>query len=394
MNSRSNQTTHLWDYPWVRDLALIIGGVIVLWLVYTIRSVTAPILIGLGFAYIFNPMVTLVHRKLRWPRWVTTSLILLWAYVVLASVLLWVIPPTISQTVQLSSTVSHFAIKHADTLEPYWQMIAQQASDDPSQTVTSLADSLQDMDLNYGALGKVLLRTLNIGMGAIGSAFNMAMYLGLVAVIISFCFFFFSWKFGPILAWFDPLIPLDVRERSLTMLREMDRATHAFIRGRLIQAAVMGILLSLGWWMVDVRFWLLLGLICGILNLIPYAAVIGCAAAVALSCMYGVGEEQSFDWGLILWPSAVYVAVQLIDGWVVEPIVQGKATNLDPLSVLLAVMIGGALMGLLGMLLAIPLASCLKILGTQWIVPQLKDYAQSRPPETPPEVSSENSTRE
>jgi predicted PurR-regulated permease PerM len=72
----------------------------------------------------------------------------------------------------------------------------------------------------------------------------------------------------------------------------------------------------------------------------------------------------------------VYLIAQLADGWLVEPVVQGKATNLDPLTVMLAVIIGGSLAGLLGMLLAIPFAACGKILAREVILPELRQFAE------------------
>lgn len=159
----------------------------------------------------------------------------------------------------------------------------------------------------------------------------------------------------------------------------MDRSVAAFVRGRLVQAAVMGAILSIGWLLAGVPYWLLLGMGCGLLNLVPYAAVVGCLAAVAMACVHALaGPEAVFTWGVVIWPTVVYVAAQLIDGWIVEPLVQGKATDLDPLTVLLVVLIGGALAGLLGMLLAIPAAACVKILAREVILPKWHAYADSR----------------
>jgi len=80
-------------------------------------------------------------------------------------------------------------------------------------------------------------------------------------------------------------------------------------------------------------------------------------------------------WAVFVAPSLAYLVVQALDGWVVEPLVQGRATNLDPLSVLLAVLVGGALAGLAGMLVAIPVAACAKILGQEVVVPRLRELA-------------------
>ncbi|MFG0251187.1 MAG: AI-2E family transporter [Phycisphaeraceae bacterium JB051] len=469
------KNTHLWDYCWVRDLIFVLVVFAILWMAYSIRSITAPILIGFGFAYVFNPFVTWVNVKLRWPRWLVTLLILLFAYVGLLSTLIYVVPQAYQQGQQITQTVKTAIHKHSDEIDPFYRVILQQfpsiseslqtdddkASEDSEkpdqqtqdesksdsdqaktndkdkvsdkqiqqqakiveavveelakpddnsdqqQTDTANASknpggntaahassdaasgdensdvkkSLKDLNLNYPMLGRIVMRIFNVGVGAVGSAFNLASYLVLLLVIISFCFFFFSWKLGPILEWFKPLIPMDVRERTLHILSEIDKSTNAFIRGRLIQSLVMSVVLSIGWMFAGVPSWLLLGIICGFLNLIPYAASLGFLAALGLTLISATGDDTAFTWGLLIWPTVVYGVAQLADGWVVEPLVQGKATNLDPLTVMLAVIIGGALMGLLGMLLAIPLASSIKILGREWIVPELKAYAESRKPD-------------
>jgi predicted PurR-regulated permease PerM len=433
--------THLWDYCWVRDLLLLLGALAILWMAYSIRSVTAPILIGFGFAYVFNPFVTWANLKIKWPRWLITLLILLFAYVGLISIFIYVVPQAYKQGQQVTQTVRQSIKKHADQIDPFYRIVleqfpslgqtleetaqpqtdnastpqddnesptSEQATDKKAEVVTAVVDemakddtsaqsdettsdaspdlkhSLKDLNLNYPMLGRIIMRVFNVGVGAVGSAFNLASYLALLLVIVSFCFFFFSWKLGPILEWFRPLIPMDVRERTLHILSEIDRSTNAFIRGRLIQSMVMSIVLSIGWMFAGVPSWLLLGLLCGMLNLIPYAAALGFLAALGLTIMSATGGDTAFTWGLVIWPTAVYMIAQLADGWIVEPLVQGKATNLDPLTVMLAVIIGGALMGLLGMLLAIPLASSIRILGREWLVPELKAYAESRKPDKVP----------
>ncbi|MAX24585.1 MAG: hypothetical protein CMJ19_08775 [Phycisphaeraceae bacterium] len=469
------KNTHLWDYCWVRDLIFVLVIFAILWMAYSIRSITAPILIGFGFAYVFNPFVTWVNLKLKWPRWLITLLILLFAYVGLLSTLIYVVPQAYRQGQQITQTVKTAIHNHSDEIDPFYRLILEQfpsvseslqadddkssddvqksdnkseesnsdsqnaqtkdnenvsdkesqqqakiveavveelaktddnsqqsqtdtanASKNPAGNTTAMAShhasgeaagdasqkSLKDLNLNYPMLGRIVMRIFNVGVGAVGSAFNLASYLVLLLVIVSFCFFFFSWKLGPILEWFKPLIPMDVRERTLHILTEIDKSTNAFIRGRLIQSLVMSVVLSIGWMFAGVPSWLLLGIICGFLNLIPYAASLGFVAALGLTLISATGGQTDFSWMMLVWPTIVYGVAQLADGWVVEPLVQGKATNLDPLTVMLAVIMGGALMGLLGMLLAIPLASSIKILGREWIVPELKAYAESRKPDS------------
>lgn len=368
-----NHDRHLWDYRWVRDLLIILAVALIFYAAYVIRSVTAPILLGFGLAYVFNPLVCAARRYLRWPRWVTTAVIMVFCVTVAVAVLLFVVPPMIDQASSMVRDVGGFVEKSWPKLEPYWKQLTEGAAamaQSPSQI-----DTERLKGVNYGAIAGVLLKSLDIGVGAVGSVFGMATYLILVAVIVSFCFFFFSWRFEEIVCWFKPFVPANHRERTYEIAAMMDKSVAAFIRGRLIQATVMGIILSVGWWLAGVPYWLLMGMGCGMLNLVPYAAIVGCVSAVGLAVVHAMGND-GFTWAVVIWPCVVYLIAQLADGWVVEPVVQGKATNLDPLTVMLAVIIGGSLAGLLGMLLAIPFAACGKILAREVILPELRQFAE------------------
>ena len=218
-------------------------------------------------------------------------------------------------------------------------------------------------------------QSFNVGVGLVGTAVGFTSYLALAAVIITFCFFFFSWKFDAMLAWFEPFIPSRSRQHTLTMLQKMDMAVSSFVRGRLIQSLVMMTVLAIGWWIVDVPYWFLLGVLTGLLNVVPFLPAAGGLLAVILTVMTALANGGDFTWGLLLWPALVFMIAQALDGYLIEPVVQGKATNLDPLSVMLVVLVGGSLAGLLGMLLAIPLAACIKILMQEMVLPKVRAIA-------------------
>ena len=375
-----NSDPHLWEIRWVRDLAFLAIVVLVLWAAYLTRGVTAPILIVLVLAYIFNPLITWSNERCRLPRWAGATIIMVIVLVTFVGFVLWAVPLLITQIEELLGKLadyfkfvaSQFGI--ADDLSLLVQQIhgttfaMQSAGPDgtPTETPTSelVRPAAQAIMLIYQLIKSALLAVV-----------NFVTYVPVAAVIIAFCFYFFSWHWSGIIGWFGQFIPASSRDKTLDVLGKMDRSVSAFIRGRLIQALVMGVILSVGWGFFDVRYWLLLGMGCGMLNLVPFLAVVGWLAATGLAVIDRLSGSGDMTISLILWPTVVYLAAQLLDGWVVEPIVQGRATNLDPLTVLLAVLIGGSLAGLLGMLLAIPAAACIKILGQEVIVPRLRDYA-------------------
>jgi predicted PurR-regulated permease PerM len=135
-----------------------------------------------------------------------------------------------------------------------------------------------------------------------------------------------------------------------------------------------------------VPYALLLALLCGVLNLVPYASLIGLPTAILLTWIDQVSSPIGHPTvtGILIWPVVAYAIGQQLDAWVVEPLVQGRATGLDPLAILLSVLIGSALAGVFGMLLAVPIAACVKILNEEVLLPKFRAFLGSRHESDPP----------
>jgi predicted PurR-regulated permease PerM len=399
------QDKHLWEYKWVRDLAILLVVLLIVWAMYVTRSIMAPVVVGFGLAYVFNPLVKWAHDKHNMPHWGGALGVMGAAGLFVASLLLFVLPKLWEQGGMLVSSLHGYARALIKAFGPQLEGATEAARARLNQDTEQILAELRDID--FGMIRDALFKTLDIGVGAIGvvgEAVGVVTYLSLAAVVVSFCFFFFSWRFDQIVNWFKPLIPVGAQKRTYEVVGMMDECIAAIIRGRLIQSLVMGVILSIGWNIVGVPYWLLLGMGCGFLNLVPFAAAMGWIVAVALAVIDHIsgsiaaqtaahelalrsgdmlnGESAeltlqiSLSWSVLIWPTVVYAIAQLLDGWVVEPLVQGQATDLDPLTVLLVVLIGGSLAGLLGMLLAIPVAACVKILAREVILPQWREYAE------------------
>lgn len=433
-------STPVWQQRWFQWalgtlVVLALVGLIappILALLYATRSVIVPVLIGVGLAYAANPLVRLAHERLRVPRPASAVLIIVILTLILSGLGLYVVPRLAGQLngfyhnlpSYVDTAASYFEFDLPDAVDDWIESSRQGAGDEAGEGATPAAGTAASSSdqpaapanaarepgtsnvgdapitenliseatetVDWRTLGVMLAETFDLGLGVIGSAISFTTYLGLAAVVVCFVFVFFVWKFDEVLRWFVPFIPTDHRGRTLDLLGKMDRSVAAFIRGRMIQACALAVVLSFGWWLAGVPYWLLLGVAGGLLNLIPYAAVVSWPLAVLLAWLEATGGAGSgFAWQAIVWPTAVYMGGQLLDGWVVEPLVQGKATNLDPLTVLLAVLIGGALAGLLGLMLAIPVTACAKILAQEELLPRLRRWAERRPgsgksPSAPP----------
>jgi predicted PurR-regulated permease PerM len=154
----------------------------------------------------------------------------------------------------------------------------------------------------------------------------------------------------------------------------MDAVVAGFVRGRIVVSLIMGVMLAVGWKIAGVPYSIVLGLVVGLFCAVPYLGAVGVPVAVGLLAFKELGaiDGGMSWWAIILWPTIVYAVVQTIEGYVLIPMIAGKATNLDPVTILVVVLAGGSIMGIYGMLLAIPVAACVKIVCTDLLLPKIR----------------------
>jgi predicted PurR-regulated permease PerM len=130
-----------------------------------------------------------------------------------------------------------------------------------------------------------------------------------------------------------------------------------------------------------VPYAILLGLVTGIFSAVPYLGGVGLPIAIILLWVEQLtlppGVRMSTLW-IIGGPTLVYAIMQILETYVITPTIAGKATNLDPVTILVAVLAGGSVGGVYGMLLSIPVAACLKILLTDVVMPGVREWVKGQ----------------
>jgi predicted PurR-regulated permease PerM len=159
---------------------------------------------------------------------------------------------------------------------------------------------------------------------------------------------------------FISYIPNRYFEMSLNVIHKIDTQLGSYLRGQITEAFVVGILAILALWILDVQYYIVIGVFAGLANMIPYIGpVAGMIPALIVTIING-GEPI-----LLFYIIVAFAIVQLIDNILIQPLVLSRSVNLHPLIIVFAVLIGGKIFGLLGMLLAVPTAGILKVTSSE-----------------------------
>lgn len=227
-------------------------------------------------------------------------------------------------------------------------------------------------------------RVFRTGAGAFEALVSTAASIGYIAFTLfltGFFFFFFSVGYPRVLVFGEKLIPDVHRALVMHLLRRFDAVISGFVRGRLTIAFIQSIVFTLGYWVIGVPAPILLGVGVAVLSIVPYAAMIGIPVSITLLWIEGHTGFRGDIWWVLAAPVVIYFLGQALDDYLWTPLIQGKSTGMDTPTILFATLAGGALMGVYGLLLAIPLAACLKILLQEIFWPRFKQWAAGETPD-------------
>lgn len=358
---------HIWQIVGIRDLLYFGLILFLLWFGYYLRDVFTPVLVAIMLAYLVDPIIDYFEAR-RVPRPVTVSIVLVMLVVMLAGLSAWLGPLLFEQLQALArkmpqylkSLSGHYGIGMGTLTEQVDEFIGR-FRDDPMTVI------------------QPLLTGTGTAFGFIGSVIGTTTGLMLFTVLIPIYFFFFAWHFDRIVNYFCRFLPASRKEEWLNIFRRMDLAVSGFFRGRLVIALITGVMYAAGWFLTEVPYWFLLGLVTGLLSIIPYISVVGWPLAVLLKYLDVVttSGSSSVEWmPIVFWPSLAYLTVQFIESWILTPWIQSQSSDMSAVTVLIVVFIGGSIGGIYGLLLAIPFAACLKILFKDLFLPRIERWAE------------------
>ncbi|MFH1378311.1 MAG: AI-2E family transporter [Planctomycetota bacterium] len=347
-------TRQPWTFDRVAHIAVTIGVIYasILLLGY-LSSALIPFAIAFLLAYLMQPLVARLEKKIKNH---TAAVFLSLGLLTIALTLfaLFLIPIIHNEINQAGVLLSQFIRERSAT--------ATGASSIPDQLRTTLEAIASREDIRNLLTGDQATRALTEHIlpgawGIVAGAFAFVGWLfGLSVIALYLVFLLLDYK-GVIERW-KTLLPPTHRESAVALITNIDKNMNRYFRAQASMASIVGILFALGFSIIDLPLGVVFGLFVGALNMIPYLQLVAIIPAVLLAAMRALESQQSF-WTVILFVLIVFTVVQLIQELILTPKIMGDATGLSPAMILLSLSIWGRLLGIFGLLIALPATSIL-----------------------------------
>ena len=324
---------------------ILTGGIIfgLLYLVNYLSGVLLPFFIAWLIAYMIYPMVTFVQYKLKVKNRIASIIIVLLSLTIiltLASIVL--IPPFIEEFSKLKELLSNYFIVGSQkaaipgTIENFVK-----------EYMLEIKDSLNEVNITQ-AIKSLLPKAwtlLSQSVSLIVSIF--------AAFIVILYMFFILLDYESIASGWINLVPKKYRETTNRIVTDVKDGMNRYFRGQALVAFSVGILFCIGFLIIDFPLAIGFGLFIGLLNMVPYLQLVALVPTILLALLKAADTGQNF-WWILCCALLVFCIVQIIQDAFIVPKVMGKITGLNPAIILLSLSIWGALMGIVGMIIALP----------------------------------------
>jgi predicted PurR-regulated permease PerM len=334
----------------VRCVVTVVVLVALYLLIRRLSGVLLPFLISFVVAYILAPIVNFFQHKCRLKNRVLSVIVtILLVLGVLTGLVAALVPAISKQATSLSNSVKTYVAQWNGN--EYFSAETNQRIEELIKSLDIKA-LLQSDEVQQG-LSKVA-NFLGDGLLAIG---NSVLSLAIVFVCIMYIIFLLVDYEKIILNW-HKYIPARFSETMQMLLQDLDRNMNAYFRGQALIAAINGLLFAIGFQIIGLPMGIGLGIMIGILNLVPYMQILGALPAVLLGLIQAAETGRPF-WVILLCIAAVFAIVQIIENMVLTPTIMGEVTGMGPAWILLSLSIWGSLLGFVGMIIALPLTTLL-----------------------------------
>lgn len=316
-------------------------------MVYLLQPILPPFLIGILLAYLGDPAVGRLERR-GVPRMAGVVVVFAGVIGAFALLLLILIPLLINEIGILSDRIPAMVTWFNQTVLPWFE--SRLGIDVSSFRLESVTDTIREnLGKTGGVVGAVLQQATRSTMALLTWLVNLAMI-----PVVAF-YLMRDWK--EIMQRIRGLLPRQHEGLAVELVRDCDEVLSSFIRGQLLVMLCLGIIYSVGLWLVGLELALLIGMVAGLASIVPYLGFVVGVGAALVAAIFQFGDVLH-----LVAVVAVFSLGQVIESTVLVPLLVGDRIGLHPVAVIFAVLAGGQLFGFVGVLLALPIAAVLMVL--------------------------------
>ena len=332
-----------WRLPGLIAVGILVVGSIL----FVARGSLLPIIISVIVAELLFPIVSGLERVLpgrerhpRIARLVTIAIVYI-AFFALVSVLIYLtVQPIIKEVQEFIQVAPQIYEEAKVTVGGLLQEFDRQV---PAAVKAQLDELLRSAS---GLISKAALSLLTKTIGGVTGTISVVIGL----VIVPFLLFYMLKDKEELVGGMYSILPENVSRHTSNVLGLIDGVIGSYVRAQLISATIVGVLVFIGLLLLDVSFALTLGLLAGVLGLIP---IIG----AFIGAVPGLLVALATDPGKLVWVALLYIVVQFVESNIISPRIQGRALRLHPIFIMITLIIASDIAGLWGVLVGVPLVA-------------------------------------
>jgi len=338
-------------YTFDRVVRLLIGLAILIFIFFLINKLSGallPFLIAWLLAYLLQPIVRFFQVTLRFKS-VFLSIICTLIFVLGSLIgIIWFLTPMVSNEISKLYQLIGLYTKglNVNTLLPLaWQ----------NEIRNYLAHiNIQSMmqDENVMAVVKKIAPQL---WNLINSSLNFVLSLAVIIIVMLYLVLILL-NYDKLATGLFKIIPPDYRTLVTEIIKDLENGMNRYFRGQALIALIVGTLFAIGFSIIQLPLAIVIGLFIGLMNMVPYLKVVGIIPSATMGLLRSVETGQSYG-SIILGIAIVFIVIQMIEDLILTPKIMGKVTGLNPAVILLSLSVWGSLLGIIGVIIALPLTT-------------------------------------
>ncbi len=334
----------------IRGLVSIAVFVALFLLIRRLSGVLLPFLVSFVIAYILEPIVDFFQHKCRLKNRIVSVIVTLVLVLGLLAGAIAALTPTIShQMTTLSNSITEYT--HTFDANKY-------LSESQNE---QLKEIIQNLDLKTLLDNPDVRQTVKNILPKLGGwiSSGLSSLAGLAIVFVCLLYIIFLLiDYEKISQNWTQYIPARYRDRVQMLMSDLDKHMNGYFRGQALIAFIVGILFAIGFQIIGLPMGIAMGLIVGVLNLVPYMQALGIPPCILLGLIQAAETGRPI-WVIALSITAVFVIVQVIQDLILTPRIMGNVTGMGPAMILLCLSVWGSLLGVVGMIIALPVTTLL-----------------------------------